>query len=121
MFEEDFKSEREDRQNAHAKMAEIETQYDKTVNPLRRELESTLCDLQKHKTSLQDTEHLLFSQRKELETEIATLKKAKRQGEQEVMAKTQQVKQYKMMTDKYHDELHALKEQASAHKEQVRL
>ena len=95
LYKEDFKSERHDREVAHGKIADHEKKYAQDVGELKAELAQMEENLHQHKERLADVEQLY--QRKERETRSFLEEASKNQ--QEVQAKTSQVKQYKKQVD----------------------
>ena len=88
---EDFESERRDREVAHGKIADHEKKYAQDVGELKAKLAQMEEDLHQHQERLADVEQLY--QRREKETRSVLEEASKNQ--QEVQAKTSQVKQYK--------------------------
>ena len=95
LYMEDFKSERRDREVAHGKIADYERKYAQDVSELKAKLAQTEEDLHQHKERLADIEHLCQRREKEM---TSVLKEASK-NQQEVQAKTSQVKQYKKQVD----------------------
>ena len=95
LYMEDFESEQRDREVAHGKIADHEKKYAQDVGELKAQLAQTKEDLRQHKERLGDVEQLY--QRKEMEMR-SVLKEASK-NQQEVQAKTSQVKQYKKQVD----------------------
>ena len=95
LYKEDFASERRDREVAHGKIADHERKYTQDVGELKAKLAQTQDDLHQHKERLADVEQLY--QRKEREMRSVLEEASKNQ--QEVQAKTSQVKQYKKQVD----------------------
>lgn len=90
MYEEDFKTERDDRARAHSQREEEGERYREEIERLREELNH-------HKGNLSGVEQIHIARHKELIKAIEDLKEA----QEEIQAKTSQVKQYK----KQHDQL----------------
>ena len=127
-FEDDFKQEREDRQNAHGRMSEMKANHITETDTLKARLDQTQRVLKHHKDTLQNTEQLVVSLQQQLQKEITSrddeivmLQEAKAGAEQEALSKIQQVKHYKKQVDQLEVELKAFSEQSSAYKNQVRL
>ena len=95
LYKEDFKSERRDREVAHGKIADHEKKYAQDVGELKAKLAQMEEDLHQHQERLADVEQLY--QRREKETRSVLEEASKNQ--QEVQAKTSQVKQYKKQVD----------------------
>lgn len=88
MYEEDFKAEREDRVRAHAQRNEEGERYREEVARLQKQLNS-------HKGNLSGLENVHLARQKELMQAMEDLRKS----QEEVQAKTSQVKQYKKQHD----------------------
>ena len=117
IFQEDFEQERKDREKAHSQVAEIEQRYQHQLQSVVTQLNLTSQDLLKHKQTLATTETLLHSQIEQLserlsqrDQQVAAIAKGNDRLQEEVLSKTQQVKQYKKQVDQY-------KEEAKAHKQ----
>ena len=114
-------------------MAEIEARYQHQLKSLieqldrtTQELEHTKNDLLRHKDTLSTTETLLHSQIDQLserlcarELEVATFANENQELRQEVLSKTQQVKQYKKQVDQYKEQVGAFTHQAELQIQQV--
>ena len=92
---EDFKSERRDRTAAHGKIADYQKKYDHDIGELKAKLAQTEEDLLHYQDRLADIEQLYERKEKEM---TSVLKEASK-NQQEVQAKTSQVKQYKKQVD----------------------
>ena len=90
VYEEDFKTERADRARAHTQREEEGERYREEIARLQKELNS-------HKGNLSGVEQIHIARHRELIQAMEDLKKA----QEEIQAKTSQVKQYK----KQHDQL----------------
>ena len=88
MYEEDFKTEREDRTRAFAEREKDGERY-------REEIERLQIQLKSHKGNLTDLEIIHQVRQRELMQAMDDLKKC----QEEVQAKTSQVKQYKKQHD----------------------
>ena len=95
IFEEDFKAEREDRERAHSQRNEQEEKFKKEVMRLQSELEHTRRQLSSHKGNLSGLENIHKERNTEWMHTMDELKKA----QEEIRAKTSQVKQYKKQLD----------------------
>ena len=84
IYEEDFKTEREDRTRAFAEREKEGERY-------RDEIERLQTQLKSHKGNLEDLEKIHLARGKELVVAMEELKKC----QEEVQAKTSEVKQYK--------------------------
>ena len=84
VYEEDFKTEREDRVRAFSERNEEGERY-------RAEIERLQTQLSSHKGNLSDLEKFHLARQRELMQALEDLKKA----QEEIQAKTSQVKQYK--------------------------
>ena len=116
-FQEDFEQERKDREKAHSQVAEIEDRYQHQLQSMVTQLNLTSQDLQKHKETLATTETLLHSQIEQLsdrlserDRQVAAIAAENDRLQEEVLSKTQQVKQYKKQVDQYKEEVKALKQ-----------
>ena len=90
IYEEDFKTERDDRARAQTQRAEEGERYREEIARLQRKLNH-------HQGNLSGVEQIHIARLKELIKAMEDLKKA----QEEIQAKTSQVKQYK----KQHDQL----------------
>ena len=90
IYEEDFKTERDDRARAQTQRQEEGERYREEIERLQKQLNS-------HKGNLSGVEQIHMARQKELIKAMEDLKKA----QEEIQAKTSQVKQYK----KQHDQL----------------
>ena len=88
VYEEDFKTEREDRTRAFAEREKEGERY-------REEIERLRIQLKSHKGNLTDLEIIHLARQRELMQAMDDLKKC----QEEVQAKTSQVKQYKKQHD----------------------
>ena len=88
MYEEDFKTERADRTRAFAEREKEGERYSEEIERLQKQLES-------HKGSLSSVETIHLARQKEFIQAMEDLKKT----QEEVQAKTSQVKQYKKQHD----------------------
>ena len=95
IYKEDFDSERRDREAAHGKMADHQKQYVHDIGELTAKLAQMEEDLHRHKERLAEVEQV--NQRREREMRNILDEASKNQ--QEVQAKTSQVKQYKKQVD----------------------
>ena len=95
IFEEDFKAEREDRERAHSQRNEQEEKFKKEVMRLQSEIEHTRQQLSNHKGNLSGLENVHKERHTEWMHTMDELKKA----QEEIRAKTSQVKQYKKQLD----------------------
>jgi len=125
-FQEDFQQEREDREKAHSQVAEVEQRYQHQLQSMVTQLNNTSQDLQKHKETLATTETLLHSQIEQLsdrlsekDRQVAAIGVENDRLQEEVLSKTQQVKQYKKQVDQYKQEVAALKQSAEMQIKQV--
>ena len=92
---EDFKSEQCDRAAAHGKIADHQKKYDHDIGELKAKLAQTEEDLLHYQDRLADVEQLYERKEKEM---TSVLKEAAK-NQEEVQAKTSQVKQYKKQVD----------------------
>ena len=113
-FLEDFQQERKDREKAHSQVAIIEERYQHQLQSMVTQLNNTSQDLQKHKETLATTETLLHSQIEQLserirdkDQQLATIAAENECLQEEVLSKTQQVKQDKKQVDQYKKEVGA--------------
>ena len=125
-FQEDFEQERKDREKAHSQVAEVEERYQYQLQSMVTQLNHTSQDLQKHKETLATTETLLHSHIEQLsqrlsekDRQLAAIAKENDHLQEEVLAKTQQVKQYKKQVDQYKQEVGALKQDSEMKIRQV--
>ena len=95
LYKEDFASERRDREVAHGKIADHEMKYAQDVSELKAKLAQMEENLLQHKEKLADIELLYQRREKDL---ISVLEEASK-NQEEVQAKTSQVKQYKKQVD----------------------
>ena len=95
IFEEDFKAEREDRERAHSQMNELEEKFKKEVMRLQSELEHTRQQLSSHKGNLSGLENV----HKEWHTKWMHTMDELKKAQDEIRAKSSQVKQYKKQLD----------------------
>ena len=70
MFEEDFRLERKDREQAYNKVTEMEERYAHQLNAMGTELQKTQQELSRHKQALTDTETLLHGQIQQLQQHL---------------------------------------------------
>ena len=95
IYKEDFDSERRDREAAHGKMADHQKQYVHDIGELTAKLAQMEEDLHRHKERLAEVEQV--NQRRE--REMRNILDEATKNQQEVQAKTSQVKQYKKQVD----------------------
>jgi len=95
-------------------VAEVEERYQHQLQSMVTQLNHTAQDLQKHKETLATTETLLHSQIEQLserisdkDQQLATIAAENERLQEEVLSKTQQVKQYKKQVDQYKKEVGA--------------
>ena len=88
VYEEDFKTERDDRRRAFSEREKEGERY-------REEIERLQIQLKSHKGNLTDLEIIHMARQRELMQAMDDLKKC----QEEVQAKTSQVKQYKKQHD----------------------
>jgi len=101
VYKEDFISERRDREAAHGKFADLQKKYAYDVRELKAELTQMEKDLNRHRDRLAEVEQVNQRRAKEMRT---LLKEASK-NQQEVQAKTSQVKQYKKQVDSQRDQV----------------
>ena len=99
IYKEDFETESADRERAHHQRTEEGERYKKEIERLHEELEHTKHQLQRHKGNPINVEDVHLQRQKELMSTMEQLKSA----QEDIQAKTSQVKQYK----KQHDQLTA--------------
>ena len=95
IFKEDFEAEKSDRETAHAQRNEEGERYRQEISRLQSELEHTHKQLKSHKGNLSGLEDIQKRRQEELMHALECLKAA----QEEVQAKTSQVKQYKKQHD----------------------
>ena len=94
VYREDFALERHDREVAHGKLTDLKRKYTSEVEELKAQLAQIE---QHHKERLAEVEHVHQGREKEVKTVLEEASKKKNQ--QELQAKTSQVKQYKKRVD----------------------
>jgi len=95
LYMEDFKSERSDREVAHGKIADHQKKYARDVGELKAHLAQMEEHLCHHQDRLAEVEQV--NQRRE--REMRSLLEEASKNQQEVQAKTSQVKLYKKRVD----------------------
>ena len=95
LYMEDFESERSDREAAHGKIADHQKKYAHDVGELKAHLAQMEEHLSHHQDRLEEVEQVNQRRAKEMKSLLEEVSK----NQQEVQAKTSQVKQYKKQVD----------------------
>ena len=101
LYREDFVSERRDREVAHGMIADHQRKYTHDVGMLKAQLFETEEHLSHHKDRLLEVEQVYQRREKEMRSLLEEASK----NQQEVQAKTSQVKQYKKQVDSLKDQV----------------
>ncbi|XP_064385271.1 synaptonemal complex protein 1-like [Halichondria panicea] len=126
IYEDDFRSEREDREKAHSKIAEMETRYVKKLESMTNELQTKARELQAAVTTHSELKarydaevtQLRFDLR-EKNNQIHHYGQKAQKLEEDIQAKTAQVTQYEKQVDQFKNQVETRKEQAQILQAQV--
>ena len=93
--------------------------YQFVLQCITLDLQLTRHELDTHKQSLTNMEAMFQTKVNQMKQELGSANAQGMKLHEEVLSKTQQVKQYKKQVDQLKEELEAYRQQSEVHKEQV--